>query len=576
MKQSFNFAAVILALNLIACAPKGFEPGFVTGLEIPMRDGVTLVGDVYLPGPDAYPVILELTPYGRGDAGINFRNEAPYWAEHGYAMLLVDARGQGDSAGEFELFLGSGEDGFDVVEWAASQQWSNGRVAMRGSSYTGTNQLYTAIEEPPHLMCITPSATGYSPTRDIPYGDGVLRFNWALTWPAALASADIAPGGDIDWDQVLEHGSPQGADEVIYGEPSRVYRYILEHPAGDSHWQPLELDAEDYAKVSVPSLAFTGWFDGTKPGTIAHYQRLVQHSPASDGHFLIVGAWEHMSAPDGGHDYRTGEPIREVQGMQLPKDAFLPGLEITREFYDWCLRGEGDFNHPPVQLYVSGSNEWQMFDAFPAGEKNAQFIYLSSQGEAQGPSGAGRLEWQPPEEKTPDRYTYNPQDPVRLGILSGQDVQMPPERKDVLTYTSAPMQAPLTLLGGIKLIIYAASDAPDTDFTAALYDLSPDGSVYRLHPKPAALMRASLREGLESLSALTPGEPTAFRYSFSPIAHTLNEGHRLRLQISSSAYPWVFPNPNLAPGEVGEPREARQIVFHDAEHASFLALPVID
>lgn len=574
-KSLIGFVGIAVILLLAGCGGDEFEPGFRENLAIPMRDGVALTGDAYLPGPGKYPAIVEITPYGRGDHGINFRNEAGYWGDHGYVMLLVDSRGQGESQGEFEFFRRSGEDGHDVVEWIARQPWSNGRVAMRGSSYTGTNQLYTALEQPPHLRCITPSATGWAPTRDIPYGDGILRFGWAITWPANLASADIESPEAIDWDNALAQETIRGADEIVYGKPSVVYRRFLEHPAQEAHWNPLHLEEQDYGKVDIPSLAFTGWFDGTRPGTIAHYRGLAQHAANPGQHFLIVGPWEHFPAPDGGYDYISGEPVRTVAGMTLPDQAFLPGQEITREFYDWCLKGAHQFDRSKIRLYLTGSHQWLELDRFPPGDQEVQSLYLAGDGDAAGPDASGRLAWEQPGDERPDSFVYDPRDPVRSEVFNpAQDWQMPSARPDVLTYTSAPFGEALTILGGLKLELYVSSEAEDTDFNAAVYDIAPDGSVYRLHPKPAAFVRARFRNGLDAETPLTPGEPTLLRFEFSPVGHTVRAGHSLRVTVSSSVYPWVFPNNNSGKAPDGSVAATRQTLYHDVERPSRLLLPV--
>lgn len=575
-KLLIGLAGIAFTLLLLAgCGGGEFEPGFREDLAIPMRDGVTLIGDAYLPGPGQYPAIVEITPYGRGDHGINFRNEAGYWGDHGYAMVLVDSRGQGESEGEFALFGRSGEDGHDVVEWIARQPWSNGRVAMRGASYTGTNQLYTALEQPPHLSCITPSATAWGPRKDLPYGDGILRFGWAISWPANLASADIDALEAIDWDAALAHGTIQGADKVVYGKPSAVYRQFLARDAQAPQWDPLHLEKQDYGRVHIPSLAFTGWFDGTRPGTIAHYLGLERHSMNPDEHFLVVGPWEHFPAPDGGYDYLTGEPIRTAAGMTLPDQAFLPGQEITREFFDWCLKGKSSFHQPGVRLYLTGSHEWLEFTRFPLGDTRTRSLYLAGDGDAAGPEARGALAWQPPDDDPPDSFAYDPRDPVRSPVFNpGQDWQMPSDRSDVLTYTSAPFEEAQTILGGLELELHVSSEAQDTDFSAAVHDIAPDGSVYRLHPKPAAFVRARYRNGLDAEIPLIPGQPTLLRFEFSPVGHTVRAGHRLRVTVSSSVYPWIFPNNNSGNAPDGSTAVTRQTLYHDTERPSRLLLPV--
>ena len=360
------FLWLVLISGCAVDAPKQLEPSLDAGLEIRLSDGVTLAADVMRPsGSGRYPTILEITPYGRGPDALNYSNESGTWNERGYAFVIVDSRGQGDSGGDFAFFSTSGDDGRDVVEWIAEQPWSNGKVAMRGSSYTGTNQLLTATRQPPPLSCITPSATGNGPGTDLPYRWGVHQFRWSLTWPAELSDAGVDRPESIAFDALLGHRPLMTADEVVYGRPLQLFRTFLEHPPTDEAWRQLRLTEHDYARIDMPSLSFSGWFDGTLPGTIAHYRAMRAHSPVPDRHYLVIGPWEHMSAPDGGYNYLTGEPITRVGDIELPEQAFLPGFEMTSSFYDWCLKGEGDFDQAPVKIYLTGSHRWLDLPTYP-------------------------------------------------------------------------------------------------------------------------------------------------------------------------------------------------------------------
>ena len=576
--------------SLAVCSPRPQPPGLQINVRIPLRDGVTLAADVATPGvPSRSPTILELTPYGRGPEGVNYRNELEYWVEHGYSFVIVDSRGQGDSDGEFEFLAGAGSDAHDVIAWIGEQAWSDGRVSMRGSSYTGSNQLYAASQRPPYLRCITPSATAKGPLDDLPYQGGAFRFDWALTWPSALSDSGVQLPAAIEWWDLLGHRPLMTADEVVFGAPLALYRRFLEHPPMDDHWRRIQLTEADYSRIAVPSLSFSGWFDGTLSGTLAHYQGMRQHSLAVDRHFLIIGPWEHMTAPDGGYSYQTGVPVRRVGDLELPEHAFLPGQEITRQFIDWCAKSEGEFALPPVKIYLTGSHRWLELADYPPPEVSVRPLFLHSAGDANGVRGDGALRWEIPGDQPADEFVYDPLNPFPSGLRDADgawhslaskpvDISAFLDRPDVLTYVTEPLTDPVSVAGNVSLVLWASSDSLDTDFSSLIEDVGPDGAAIKLGPKFGGQIRARFRHGHDREEALVPGEATELRIDYADIGHTFLRGHRVRISITSSAYPWIFPNPNTGNPVATDgdpPRQARQRVYHDALHRSRLLLPTI-
>lgn len=557
----------------------------LTGLRIPMRDGVHVVGDVMLPpGPGPFPVIVEFTPYGRGPDRLNFRGEAPDWNGRGYALAMVDSRGQGESEGTF-AFFNDGDDGYDLVEWLARQPWSNGRVGMRGSSYTGTNQWYAAKARPPHLRCITPDASGNDPLHElVPYHGGAFNFQWALTWVSPLSDSGVKPQGPLPWDRLRSHRPVLTADEAAFGRPLRLYREFLAHPTFDDYWKPTQLTDADYAAIDIPSLAFTGWFDGTLPGTVHHFGAMRRLSPARDRQFLVIGPWEHLTAPDGGYDFSKGyQPARKVGEYDVPENGFVDGRDLVRRFFDWCLKDGPKFEQAPARIFLTGSNRWLDLEDFPAPNTVSKPLYLASAGRANGFGGDGTLQWNAPRSGRPDRYVFDPQGPlpdVKLEQRTAGPVDLGEliQRKDGLVYTSAPMTEAITIAGNVTLVLHASSDARDTDWIARLEDVGPDGRARKLGSGLGAVQRARYRAGYAREVPLTPGRTEEYRLEFFGIGHTFLPGHRVRVSLSSSAYPWFNPNPgtgNPIATDTAPPRVARQTIFHDRTRPSRLLLPVI-
>lgn len=573
----------VLALVPLAGLPQSSAvlPTVMT-VSAPMRDGVKLQGDVFLPAqPGRYPVILELTPYGRGEDGINYRSDAPYWTQRGYAMALFDTRGQGGSGGSFR-FMADGEDGADLVEWLARQLWSSGAVGMLGSSYTGTNQWHTAKERPPALKCITPAAAWRHPFQSTPYPGGALLFRWALTWPALLSDAKVDRSKRPDWVALLQHQPLSSADLFTFGNPLRLYQELLAHPTFDDYWRSRVLTPLDFKGITIPALMFTGYLDELHPDTVANFQALQRHSPARGSRYLVIGPWEHATVVDAGLDYRESyRPARQVRNLNLPDQAFLNSKDIYGRFFDWCLKGGSRFEQAPVRIYLTGSNRWLDLPTYPPPAAHDKMLYLTSAGHANGLSGDGRLSWQTPDaHQPPDRYVFDPLQPgIRPnGGADMVDLRNELERLDVLVYVTEPLAQPLTVAGNVRLELFAATDGRDTDWAARLEDVAPDGSAIRIGVGPAALVRARYRQGFARETLLTPNKQYTYSLDFHEVGHTFQRGHRLRLSLSSAAYPWVHPNPNTGnplATDTARPRKARQTILHHRQAPSRLWLPIL-
>ncbi|MFN8794484.1 MAG: CocE/NonD family hydrolase [Betaproteobacteria bacterium] len=559
---------------------------------IPLRDGVTLAADVFSPNPaEARPLVLEITPYNRGPQGLSFRNEVLFWMAHGYAMVIADCRGKGDSGGTFAFMANEGRDTHDAIEWLAVQAFCNGRVAMRGSSYTGTNPWYAARERPPHLVAMSPSASAAGGNQDITWRGGIFSFEHSLHWGSRTREGPpLVVGPEVDWHGLLTHRPLMTVDEVVTGQALPVYRDLASHRLRDPHLAALEFTDADYARSDVPSLAFSGWQDGCLGGTLQHFQSMRRASPARDRQHLVVGPWNHHGAPDGGHACETEQPINPLGDLHLPPHGFIVARELVRAFFDHHLKGEGHFELPQARLFLTGVDRWIDSADFPPAFAKARRLYLRSGGRAQGLGGDGRLSSDAPGKEPADVIVHDPMDPVtsHLPDAAGvpqtvrewpRDLAPMIDRPDVLVYLSEPLREPLAVLGEASIALHVATDAMDADFFCRLEDIGPDGRGMRLGMHSAARLRLVARGGIDRDLPVVPGEPMEIRLELGALGHVFRPGHRLRLSVCCSSFPETFPNPGT--GEpvttnTAAPRVARQTVFHDTLRRSFLELPVID
>jgi uncharacterized protein len=532
-------------------------------VSIEMRDGTPLTGDLYLPRqPGRYPVIIEATPYGRRSA-LTFNNERAFWPAHGFAVLYVDVRGQHDSGGTF-TFLNDGDtDGPDLIKWAATQDWSNGKVGMRGSSYSGVYPWLAAKGGAPQLRCMNVNAAPDVPFAAVPYSGGALMQSWAMDWIGSFTDKRVKPGSKVNYDQLRTHRPLMTLDVAAHGVELKTYRDVLRHPTSDAFWKSAILTPRDYARIDIPTLAFVGWFDGSIAGTVKHYRSMKANSPAARDQFLVVGPWDHATAPDGGWDFTTGKRAATSGKFQLPDHAFLPGQRMTLAFFDWCLKDGPRPTMPSAQLYVTGADRWVSRETYLSAHTPRTALYLDAEKRLTMTPGGGAA----------DRFVYDPAQPAPVLINSASFF----ERPDVLAYTSAPFGFPTTLLGEIVLELHAASSARDTDFVARIEDVAPDGEATAIGSAPG-IIRARYRKGFDRQVLLTPGKVEQYRLSLGEIGHQLATGHRIRLSITSSAYPMISINPNTGnpiASDVAAPVRATQTIFHDRPRSSRLLLPIV-
>ena len=556
-------------------------------VRVPMRDGVKLAVDYFLASStDRYPAIVEITPYGRSLHRPNFRNEAGYWLEHGYAFIIADVRGTGDSEGEFIYFSHEGKDGYDLIEWIACQPWSNGRIGMRGASYSGENQWYTARERPPHLSCITPSSTPAGPMREVPYDNGAFQLQWALNWIGSSLNIAYPPAVEShpDAKSWLNHRPLRTLDVYAVGRELPLYRTFLNHSTYDDFWRPIGFTPNDFAMITIPTLAFTGWFDSTLTGTVEHYQGINRYSPRKADHFLIIGPYSHATAPDGGYDYMTDLPVFNVGDIPVPDNGLLRARDMTRQFFEWCLKDEPRPEWDPIKLFVTGSNVWVTPNTFPPEQAHEISLFLISEGSANSLRGNGRLQWHSPDIALADHYLYDALDPVIIDMDKKSyelpvDINCVLDRNDVLVYTSEILNQSLTIIGDVIVEFMFSSTAQDTDLVIQLMDVMTDGRSIKLGSGFSTQLRLRYRDGFDRETLMVPGSNYFLRINLNEIGHTFLPQHRIRLAITSSFYPWLSANPNTG-GPIGTdiqpPIVANQTIYYESSQPSRIRMMVID
>jgi putative CocE/NonD family hydrolase len=556
----------------------------IWGFKIPTRDGVNLNGTVYRPAgqKDPLPVIFTLTPY----VSDSYHNRAYYFAQHGYVFVLVDVRGRGNSEGVFEPFAQEPQDGYDIVEFLARQPWSNGKITMWGGSYAGYDQWATLKELPPHLATIVPVAAAHAGV-DFPFYKGIWSsydMQW-LTFTSGKTESNNLFGESAFWIEKFRETYlgelPFNTLDRIVGNRTTVFQKWLQHPSYDGYWQAMAPTPEQYAKMNVPILTITGDYDGDQPGAMSYYREHMKYgnAEARARHYLVIGPWDHPG---------TRTPKKEVGGLSFGDASLLDMNDLHRQWYDWTLKSgsKPNFLKKRVAYYVvgPGAENWKYADDLDSIAAEHRKLYLSSEtGIANDAFHSGQLTLQV-RPSPPDKFVYDPRD-LRPADLEKEDITakaLTDERYALnlfgngVVYHSEPFPEATEVSGNVKLEAWMAMDVPDTDFTATLYEILPDGSSVQL---TSDSLRARYRESLKKAKFVPLGQIVHYDFDgFTWFSRRVSKGSRLRLVLNCINSIYYEKNHNSGGNVESESgkdaRVAHVTVYHDPEHPSALEIPI--
>jgi putative CocE/NonD family hydrolase len=556
-------------------------------VPVPMRDGLELRADVFRPAAAGhYPVLLQRTPYNRERGQMASNMLDPLRAAlAGYAVVIQDCRGRYGSPGEFTPFHVDIDDGYDTVEWCAAQPWANGRVGMYGMSYVGATQWLAAIAAPPSLRAIFPSMTAANYHDGWVYQGGAMYLNFAAAWAAQfLAIPHLAklgyseeryraeevrimealtrlrrtlshlPLADLPLLRSIEGMAPYFADWIA-------------HPGYDEYWKRVSI-VEHHDKVTVPAFSLGGWYDLFMAGPLRNFTGLRERAAnetARNGQRLLMGPWIHSSPS-----------VAQAGEVNFGFGATLSVDDLQLRWFDYWLRevDNGIMDEPPVRIYVMNDG-WRDEQEWPLARTEYVPYYLHSAGRALSGDGDGRLSPEPPGAEPPDVFLYNPLNPVpTVGAAGIADQRTVERRTDVLVYSTPPLREAVEVTGPVTLVLHAASSAPDTDFTAKLVDVAPDGRARNLCD---GILRCRYRNSPAQPELLKPGKPYELKVDLLATSNLFLPGHQIRVEVSSSNFPKFDRNPNSGeePACAKALQPAVQTVFHDADHPTHILLPVV-
>ena len=555
---------------VLTCAPAWSAPErpIVRELHVPvpMRDGVRLFANVFLPAEHArVPAILVRTPYGKGaDITPNYA----VFVEHGYALVVEDVRGRYESEGVFDPLHQETDDGDDTLNWIAARPWSDGKIGMMGGSYVGIVQWKAALAGNPHLKAIFPVVSGYDDYRDRFYSaGGAMKVGNRLEWMSEnLKVRDYHP----DFSRFVLHLPLRTADVAATGRESPMFREAVEHPAFDSFWRSISV-RERIAQIRIPVFAVGGWYDNFAQSDLEAFAALRKLSGLNR---VLIGPWPHnMSSRFADADFGP--------------DSVIPIRELQLEWFDQWLMGKDTalVSQPPVKIFVMGANKWREEREWPPRQARPWNLYLAGSGRANSLAGDGSLGEQPARRGAADRFVYDPRNPAptrggavccnpRIFPWGPLDQRPVEQRPDVLVYTSKPLPQDLEALGPVKAILYVSTSARDTDFSVKLVDVFPDGYARNLSD---GILRLRYRNSLAQPELARPNQTYQIAVDAGVTGNVFLRGHRIRVEVSSSNFPRFDRNPNTGGSIPDETRllKASQTVYHDRRRPSRLVLMVM-
>jgi len=553
--------------HLLRLPPRRFASEAATEW-IPLSDGVRLATTVIRPLRDEAapaPVVLIRTPLSTQRASDSSRFFARVVAESGHTVVLQQCRGRYASEGRFSPFANEARDGAETLDWIASQEWGREPLGLLGLGYSGFAAWAAASLRPERVGALV---VGFQP-RD-PYASffsgGAFQLEWALRFGIGLGDREVVPGRRIDLERAVRHRPVCAADRVAL-RASDAYRAWASHPERDAFWQKL---CPAVPQPAPPALLIAGWDDAALTAQLADHAALRNATQAAGSILpqLLLGPWSGGRPRAGG--LRASRPL----GRGVVIGAVV-------DFLNRRLRG-ASVRSAPVRVFVEAANRWRDCADWPPPGAEECRLHLRGEGRANALVGDGALSPEaPPAHESPDHFVYDPEDPVPTAsrFRAGNrvdDQRFLEARADVLCYTTEPLPSDLDVIGPVRLILYADTNAPSTDFTAKLVDVAPDGSARGRCEGILRVRPASAGDGSEDLERDTTRK---LEIELGAAGYRFRRGHRVRLEVSSSSFPRFDRNPNSRSNpETADPESfaaARQTVRHDAEHPSRLLMSVL-
>ncbi len=580
---------------------------------MPMRDGVRLSSLILFPKDHPrrdLPTVLLRNPYLTEGMVQGFGVYVRSFLENGYAVIFQNERGRYFSEGTFTYLVGSGEDGYDTVEWITQQPWSNGKVGLLGCSSSAEEQHKLQGMQHPGLKAGVPMGSGAGIGRVGPYNEmgnfyrGGAMQPWWFSWyygagytyrplfPPDLPRETMIRLGRF-WNLEPELSPDSKIDSLVWtlpinqvmermeAGPSDMDRFVNWLP-NNPGWKSVDFGGEG-DRASAPILMINSWYDLSIGPNVAYYEyqsKNATNETARNNMFMVIAPTTHCQMGQ-------MESEHTIVGERDMGDARFDYVGLVQRWFDHFLKGSGNgfSGEPKVRAYMMGANEWRSYDTWPPPQAEPVTYYLASDGRANSLVGDGRLGTTKEARSGSDTFVYDPMRPVPSlggsiccfstkfegGSFDQSHVEM---RADVLVYSTAPLERTVAIAGPVSVSLYLSSDRKDTDLTIKLLDVHPDGRAYNLDE---SIQRVRWREGWESPVFMEAGKVYEVRVGPLVTSNAFLPGHRIRIEVSSSNFPRFERNLNTGGNNFDEKDSlvAKNVIHHGDDYPSAIVLPVL-
>jgi putative CocE/NonD family hydrolase len=584
-----SFLIFWLFITVVAASAQHPQNIIREEIRIPMRDGIQLGAILYRPAEQGkYPAIVLRTPYdaAKDDANMELPRKA---AKQGYLVFFVDVRGRYTSEGDFSAYKNEKQDGYDAIEWIAQSTYCNGKVGTYGISYRGYAQWLAMSQNPPHLVAAAPENTPIT-THDFFYSGGAFSTAW-LDWFMPSIFADKRrrakdPSGP--WDSATAREEWNNSDKrkwytyrplidlPILKKYGPEYFEWMQHPEKTSWWDFANVE-NDFGKMHAPAFLISGWYDAAygPEGATKGFNKMRSEAAtevARNKTRLILGPWNHTWLTT----KKTNFGVMEFG----PSAGFDYDTELLLWFDELLKDIPNKSQLPPVSIFVMGENVWRAENEWPLSRAIATDFYLSSTGKVAMSKEDGKLSATVPVKGAGDNYVFNPQYPYWDNSYLNSypyDQQENESRKDVLVYTTPPLDKDVEVTGEIIAELFVSSSAKDTDFAFTITEVYPDGKSINVSGLDAGYLRMRYRNGSEKQELIEPNKVYKIRIGQVYTSNLFKKGHRIRVQITSSKAPHYDPNPNTGTEIATEENlvPATNTIHHSKKYPSKIILPII-
>jgi uncharacterized protein len=487
---------------------------------IPTKSGIDISAIIVRKktNTEALPVVLFYTTYYQGK-GDNFF--AKLSAERDYVGIVAYARGIRTDINHYTPYENEQADIYDIIDWISKQEWCNGNVGMYGGSYTGFSQWSTVKNIHPALKTIVPQVA-VMPGYDTPMENNI-QMNLGLYWPNdnIYKKEPIRRSLPFEW---FNNGIAWKNLDSLAGYKNDIFQNWLQHPGYDNYWKSLVPTPEEYAKINIPVLTTTGYYDGSQIGALQYFKLHNKYNKNAN-HYFVIGPYDHWGG--------QRKPAKNLMGYEIDSVANIGMMDLAYQWLDYILKGKPkpEILKDKVNYQVMGTNEWRHSPSLQAISNDTLIFYLDNKTLASQKSKEIRFEKQSVDFK--DRESQN-------NYYTPEIIFDTLDAGNGLVFTSKRFEKSFLIAGSFTGNLFVSINKKDMDVSLALYELMPDGKYFFL---TRYVGRASYAKDNSKRQLLQPDKKESIPFENTRfVSKKINEGSRLVILLNINKHPFEIIN----------------------------------